>query len=65
MTAVEFDRLTGGTGPHHHTHGWTLSVLCHVLAVGCALSLMAEIEKPVLPNAFQWEVAMDRQVFSV
>jgi len=57
MTAVEFDRLTAGTGPHH-AQGWTLSLLCHLVAVGCALMLMAEIEKPVLPSTFQWEVAM-------
>ncbi|MCC6141411.1 MAG: TonB family protein [Nitrospira sp.] len=57
MTAVEFDRLSGGTGPAH-AHGWLVSMCCHLLGVGCAVLLMAEIEKPVLPTPFQWEVAV-------
>lgn len=57
MTAVEFDRLSDDTGPAH-AHGWIVSTLCHLLGVGCAVLLMAEIEKPVLPNMFQWEVAV-------
>ena len=57
MTAVEFHRLSNGTGPAH-AHGWLVSLACHVLGIGCAIVMMAEIEKPVLPNTFQWEVAM-------
>lgn len=57
MTAVEFNRLSGGTGPAH-AHGWMVSMCCHLLGVGCALLLMTEIEKPVLPASFQWEVAV-------
>ncbi len=57
MTAVEFHRLSNGAGPAH-AHGWLVSLACHVLGIGCAIVMMAEIEKPVLPNTFQWEVAM-------
>lgn len=57
MTAVEFDRLSSCTGPAH-AHGWLVSLMCHVLGIGCAIVLMAEIEKPVLPNTFQWDVAV-------
>ncbi len=57
MTAVEFRRLSNGTGPAR-VHGWLVSLVCHVLGVGCAIVMMAEIERPVLPNTFQWEVAM-------
>jgi len=28
------------------------------MVVGCAIVLMAEIERPVLPNSFQWEVSI-------
>jgi protein TonB len=35
-----------------------VSLLCHGLVIGCAIALMAEIEKPVLPNTFQWEVSV-------
>lgn len=57
MTSVEFNRLARETGPHH-THGWVVSLLCHMLGVGSALLVMAEIEKPILPKPFHWEVAM-------
>lgn len=57
MTAVEFDRLSDGAGPAH-AHGWMVSMFCHLLGVGCAVLLMAEIDKPVLPTPFQWEVAV-------
>lgn len=35
-----------------------MSLLCHGLVVGCAIALMARVEKPVLPTTFQWEVSM-------
>jgi protein TonB len=35
-----------------------VSLLCHALGVGCAVLMMAEIDKPVLPTPFQWEVAV-------
>lgn len=57
MTAVVFSRLFEGRGAHH-VHGWTVSMLCHMFGIGGVLLFMAEIEKPVLPNTFQWEVAM-------
>lgn len=57
MTTLEFSRLTGDSGVHK-AHSWTVSLLCHVLVVGCAIALMAEIEKPVLLDSFQWEVSM-------
>ncbi len=57
MTAVEFDRLSDSTGPAH-AHGWMVSMFCHLLGVGCAVLMMAEIDKPVLPTPFQWEVAV-------
>lgn len=57
MTAVEFHRMTRGADGHH-THGWIASLLCHGLGAGCALLLLAEIDKPVLPKPFVWEVAM-------
>lgn len=57
MTTGEFHRLADGTGPAH-AHGWMVSLLCHALGVVCAVLMMAEIDKPVLPTPFQWEVAM-------
>ncbi|MEO5955213.1 MAG: energy transducer TonB [Nitrospiraceae bacterium] len=57
MTAMEFSRVTNGTGPEH-AHGWMVSLLCHFLGVGGVLLMMAEIEKPALPTPFLWEVAM-------
>jgi protein TonB len=57
MTMDEFSRVTRSRGPHQ-THGWMVSMICHILAVGCALMLMAEVENPALPESFQWEVTM-------
>jgi periplasmic protein TonB len=57
MTTLEFTQLIGSSGPHK-AHSWTVSLMCHVLAVGCAIALMAEIEKPALPDSFRWEVSM-------
>lgn len=57
MTTEEFIRLTSGGQPHG-THGWMVSMMGHLVAVGCALMLMAEIETPALPESFQWEVAL-------
>jgi protein TonB len=34
-------------------------MLCHVFGIGSILLFMADIEPPVLPNTFQWEVAME------
>lgn len=57
MTTGALHRLSDGTGPAH-AHGWMVSLLCHALGVGCAILMMAEIDKPVLPTPFQWEVAV-------
>ena len=57
MTTLDLGRLPGGSRPYQ-AHGWAVSLLCHVLLVGCAIALMTEIEKPVLPNTFQWEVSV-------
>jgi|CXWL01.1.fsa_nt_gi protein TonB len=57
MTTLDLSRLIGGSRPYQ-AHGWTVSLLCHVLVVGCAIAVMAEIEKPVPPNTFQWEVSV-------
>lgn len=57
MTTGALHRLSDGTGPAH-AHGWMVSLLCHALGVGCAVLMMAEIDKPVLPTLFQWEVAV-------
>lgn len=57
MTTGELHRLSDGTGSAH-AHGWMVSLLCHALGVGCAVLMMAEIDKPVLPTPFQWEVAV-------
>lgn len=57
MTTQEFIRSTSGRQPHG-AHGWMVSMIGHLLAVGCALMLMAEIEQPALPESFQWEVAL-------
>jgi protein TonB len=57
MTAIESVQLAEGETVHH-AYGWTFSLLCHALAFGCAIALMAEIDKPILPSTFQWEVAM-------
>ncbi len=57
MTTLDLSQLTGGNRPYQ-AHGWTVSLLCHVLVVGCAIAVMAEIEKPVLPDTFHWEVSV-------
>jgi periplasmic protein TonB len=57
MTTLEFTQLIGNSGPHK-AHSWTVSLMCHVLAVGCAVALMTEIDKPALPDSFRWEVSM-------
>lgn len=57
MTAVEFERLAKGREAHH-AHGWIVSMLCHAFGIGGVLLFMADIEPPVFPNTFQWEVAM-------
>lgn len=57
MTTLDIGQLTGDNRPHQ-AHGWTVSLLCHMLVGGCAFALMAEIEKPVLPDSFQWEVSL-------
>jgi periplasmic protein TonB len=57
MTTLDIGGLTGGNRPHQ-AYGWTVSLLCHILVGGCAFALTAEIEKPVLQDSFQWEVAL-------
>jgi protein TonB len=57
MTAGEFNLLSKGR-EIHHAHGWIVSVLCHLFGIGAVLLVMAEIETPVLPNTFHWEVAL-------
>jgi periplasmic protein TonB len=42
----------------HHTHGWAVSVICHLLAVGGAFLVGTEIEKPLLRDAFHWDVSV-------
>ena len=57
MTTLNPSQLIGWSRPHQ-AHGWMVSLLSHGLVVGCAIALMAEIEKPVLPDTFQWEVSV-------
>lgn len=57
MTINEFSQMTAGRAPHR-AHGWIVSMVCHVLALACAVMLMPEIEKPVHPESFQWDVAI-------
>lgn len=57
MTTVECSRVSNGREAHY-AQGWTVSVLCHLFGIGGALVFLAEIEKPVLLNTFQWEIAM-------
>lgn len=57
MTTVECSRLSNGRETHY-AQGWTISVLCHLFGLGGALVFLTEIEKPVLPSTFQWEIAM-------
>jgi len=57
MTTLEFTQLIGNSGPHR-AQSWTVSLTCHVLAIGCAIAVMAEFQKPALLDSFRWEVAM-------
>lgn len=57
MTAIEFHRLSNGTGSAQ-AHGWMVSLLCHMLGLWCAVLMTVEIDKPVLSTPFRWEVAM-------
>ena len=57
MTTVEYSQFPKDRETHH-VHGWTVSMLCHMFGIGGILLFMAEIEKPVLPNTFQWQVAI-------
>ena len=42
----------------HHAHGWTVSTLIHICGIGGALMLMAELERPALPEPFRFDVAL-------
>lgn len=57
MTSYGLDELTKGER-HHRAHGWTISTLVHVLCVGAALALVAEIELSVEPESFRWDVVL-------
>lgn len=57
MIAVEISRFFKNREAHR-TQGWIVSMLCHAFGIGGVLLLMADIETPVLPNTFQWEVAL-------
>jgi protein TonB len=42
----------------HHAHGWTVSALIHAMGIGTAVMLMAERERPALPQPFRFDVAL-------
>ncbi len=44
--------------PSHHAHGWMFSTLVHILGVGAALALAAELKLPPVSEPFRWEVAL-------
>ena len=56
MTTLNLSRLTGGNRPYQ-AHGWTVSLLCHVLVVGCAIAVIAE-SRTRSPDTFHWEVSV-------
>ena len=42
----------------HHAHGWMFSTLVHILGVGAAFALAAELKLPPVSEPFRWEVAL-------
>ena len=57
MTAIELDRVHAGTSVEH-MRGWMASLLLHLAAGVGVLFFMMEIDKPILQETFQWDVAM-------
>ncbi len=63
MTTIELSQVgvsavvdTSAVG--EQARGWTVSLLLHGVAVAGALFLMTEIDKPILPESFHWDVSM-------
>jgi protein TonB len=63
MTTIEFSQVgvqaavdTGAVG--EQARGWAVSLLLHGMAVAGAVLFMAEIDKPILLEAFHWDVSM-------
>jgi periplasmic protein TonB len=57
MTTIEFNQISA-SATAEQARGWTASVLLHGLALASAFLFMAEIDKPVLREPFQWDVSM-------
>lgn len=57
MTTAEFHPISASAAVEQ-ARGWTASVLLHGVAVAGAFLFMAEIDKPVLREPFQWDVSM-------
>ncbi len=61
MNSTQRDQ-PGMTGRRHHAHGWTVSTFIHICGIGGALMLMAELERPALPQPFRFDVALVQTV---
>ncbi len=57
MTTIEFNQISASAATEQ-ARGWTASVLLHGMAAAGAFLFMAEIDKPVLREPFQWDVSM-------
>jgi periplasmic protein TonB len=57
MTTLEFNRIHVNAIPEQ-ARGWMASVMLHLLGLAAATLVMAEIERPVPRELFQWDISM-------
>ena len=57
MTTFEFNRINANAIPEQ-ARGWMASVMLHLLGFAAATLVMAEIERPVPRELFQWDISM-------
>mgnify|MGYP001181843822 CR=1 FL=1 len=57
MTALELDRLSAAPSVEQR-RGWVVSALLHLAAGTGVLFFMMEVDKPVLQEAFRWDISM-------
>lgn len=46
------------TAQRHQAHGWTVSTFIHLCGIGGALMLMAEFERPALPQPLRFDITL-------
>ena len=62
MNSIQLDQPATTTVQRHHVHGWTVSMLLHLCGIGSVFMVMAELERPALPQPFRFDVALVQPV---